>query len=466
MTIKSHYALVIIGAGPAGQAAAIIAANRGVNVAVFDEQPGPGGQIYRNIESIADDHAALLGKDYLYGKKLVHAFLSASIDYFPQSQIWSIDGNYTIGVTHCDNVHLIHAESVIIATGAMERPHPFPGWTLPGVMYAGACQILLKSSAIAPANAVVLAGSGPLLLLLATQYIKAGIRIKALLDTTPWENYFAALEHLPRAFRNHAYLLKGMQMQWQLIKKRTPVYYGVKHLSADGHDSLEVVSFYHRGQQHQLTTDNLIAHFGIIPHIWLSQSIGCKIRWDADQVCWKPVVDSWGNSSKQCFLIAGDSAGIDGAIAAEASGSLAGLEATFQLGRINQQTRDQVARPYLRQKQKERQIRPFLERLYRPPLETIQHIADSTLICRCEEITAGQIKQAINDQHTDSNALKFLLRCGMGPCQGRQCALPVAILSAACSNQSVSDTGHYRARPPIAPLSLAQLASLENKDAS
>lgn len=464
MTLKKHYDLVIIGAGPAGQAAAIAAAKHQVTVAVFDEQPGLGGQIYRNIESTPKERAVLLGKDYMHGKVLADAFRNANIEYYPNSQIWTLDGRYEIGVLHNQKNQIIQADTVILATGAMERPLPFPGWTLPGVMYAGAGQILLKSAGVAPVGPVVLVGSGPLLLLLATQYIKAGVEIKAVLDTTPWQNYLLALLNLPRALLNYAYLIKGFNFQWQLKKNHIPVFFGVKNFQAEGGEALESIAFAHKGQNKSLKADLLLTHFGVIPNVWLSQTAGCEHVWDARQFCWRPKLDIWGNSSKKGLLIAGDGAGIDGAKAAEASGKLASLEALLQLGAINQAQRDESASLHFQNKRKERHIRPFLERLFKIPDYLIKQVPDSTLLCRCEEISAQQIKTAITEEHSDSNAIKFLLRCGMGPCQGRQCALPVTTFSAACSRKKVPEIGHYRGRPPVSPLTLEQLAALENNN--
>ncbi|MEA2093939.1 MAG: FAD-dependent oxidoreductase, partial [Pseudomonadota bacterium] len=165
--MKDHYPLVIIGAGPAGLAAAVVATEHGLDVALLDEQPTPGGQIYRAMESIPAARAELLGTEYQRGRDLVSAFRDSGVEYFPDTQVWSLNHPREIGLLRGNTPAMITADQVLLANGAMERPVPFPGWTLPGVMNAGAGQILFKSHGIVPAAGVVLAGSGPLLLLLA-----------------------------------------------------------------------------------------------------------------------------------------------------------------------------------------------------------------------------------------------------------------------------------------------------------
>ena len=170
-----QYALVIIGGGPAGLAAAATAAQNSVECLLIDEQASPGGQIYRATKTIPQQRAKLLGPDYQYGRRLVEQFNNSGAGYLPSTTLWNLNRQREIGILRNGQAALMRAKHVIIASGAMERPVPFPGWTLPGVMTAGAGQILLKSSGLVPDEGVVLAGTGPLLLLLAWQYQQAGV---------------------------------------------------------------------------------------------------------------------------------------------------------------------------------------------------------------------------------------------------------------------------------------------------
>ena len=190
--MTKSYQLVVIGAGPGGLCAAIKAASLGLEVLLLDEQQSPGGQIYRGISQSPDDRSALLGADYQRGTDLVAAFSASEAQYWPQTTVWSLNSHREIGILRQGQASLIHAERVILASGAMERPVPFRGWTLPGVMNAGAAQILLKTAGVVPSKGTVIAGTGPLPLLVAWQYLRAGVAVKAVLEFSPGRNFWRA----------------------------------------------------------------------------------------------------------------------------------------------------------------------------------------------------------------------------------------------------------------------------------
>ena len=359
--MKDHYSLVIIGAGPAGLAAAVVAAEHGLSVALLDEQAAPGGQIYRAIESIPAERAELLGSEYQRGRELVSAFRDCGVDYFPNTQVWSLNYRREIGLLRDSTPGIITADQVLLAGGAMERPIPFPGWTLPGVMNAGAGQILMKAHGIVPANGVALAGLGPLLLLLAWQYLHAGVKMKAILDLTPVHNHLRALPQLPRALLAGHYLLKGMAYKKDLKRAGISTLHNVSRIDAKGKDQLESISFTHQGRQQTIEADLLLVHFGVIPHSHLSRSAGCRHNWDNSQQCWRPQRDDWGQSSIDGILIAGDGAAIGGARTAEHAGRLAALQVVHLLGRIDLHERDKLARNDRKWMREELHIRPFLE---------------------------------------------------------------------------------------------------------
>ena len=460
----AHHQLVIIGGGPAGLGAATSAANAGVECLLIDEQASPGGQVYRAIADIPHQRAKLLGPDYQYGRKLVENFNASKAIHQPSTTVWSLNAKLEIGILHNNQAALLSADRVIIATGAMERPVPFAGWTLPGVMTAGAGQILLKSAGIVPNNGVVVAGSGPLLLLLAWQYMHAGVTINAIVDLSPKGNYWTALPHFPRALLAYHYILKGLKYQLQLKKAGVPFYTGVTDLCAVGKESIEAVEFTYRGGRKTIETPLLMSHFGVIPDSHLSRSTGCHHYWDRSQLCWRPTIDQWSNSSIEGIAIIGDNAGIGGAVAAQHAGRLAGLEGAHLLGCISRKERDENAHQDRRCLAKDLHVRPFLEALFRPSPALLAEPENETLICRCEEITAGTIRQAIQGGHRDPNQIKFLTRCGMGPCQGRQCDNAISQLVAHELGNDIEQNESYRIRPPIRPLTIEQLANLHEAE--
>lgn len=457
---QSSVDFAVVGAGPAGLSAASMAAKYGAKVVVLDEQGSPGGQIYRKIEQQEKAHLSVLGPDYAAGFTLTDTFRRSDITYIPQARVWTMNGAGEIGVTHPDGSDMINVKKMIIASGAMERPVPFPGWTLPGVMNAGAGQVLFKAHQLVPSEDVVLAGSGPLLLLLAWQYLRAGIKIQALLDLTPMSNHFGALKHLPKALLAHRYLRKGLFYEWQLKRAGIKILRNITDLRAIGDSKLTAVQFTHKGQIKVLNTEHLLVHFGVIPVNHLSQVAGCSHHWHESQQCWRPDVDEWGLSSDANIYIAGDGAGIAGAKSAEFSGSLAALHGLSSLGQISETQRDNLASPVFIQQKREQRIRPFLEAYFRIPDSLLAVKEDQTIVCRCEEVSAATVRKAVKSGHQDNNQVKFLTRCGMGPCQGRQCSAPVSHIVANTLGTPIEEAGYYRARPPVNSLSLQELAAM------
>lgn len=461
--MSDRYPLVIIGAGPAGLCAATAAAERGVAALVLDEQPTPGGQIYRAADGANEARRQVLGPDYQRGSELIEAFRRSGAGYWPHTSVWSINERREIGILRQGRARVIRAERVILAGGALERPVPFVGWTLPGVMNAGAAQILLKSSGVVPRETVI-AGVGPLPLLVAWQYVRAGVHVKAVLELAPHSNLLRAAPHLLHAIRAGDYLRRGVGYLRELRRRRVPLFYGVEGLRATGEGRVEAVEFRHgafaRHRHRSVATETLLVSFGVIPHTDLSRAIGCEHDWDGNQQCWVPRVDLWGNTTVPGVAAVGDGAGISGARSAEHSGRLAALEAARALGLLSGEERDRRGAADLARMRVDLRVRPFLEALQRLPDGLLAVPDDTTVVCRCEEVTAGQIRQAVRDGHHDPNQVKSILRCGMGACQGRQCAPAIAHIVAGAAARPVQDFEPLRMRPPLRPLSIEQLATL------
>ena len=439
-------------------AAAQAALRHGADVAVIDEQPDPGGQIYRNVDSSPLVDVNLLGNDYVFGKQQVLAFRHSRLDYFAGASVWFLDKSGRVGIIYKDVHHVIEVARVIIATGAQERPMPFPGWHKPGVITAGAGQILLKSAALVPLQPPVLVGSGPLLLLLAWQYLRAGVGVQAIVDTTAKANRWRALRHLPRALSASDYLFKGLQLVASIKRARVPWYKQATDLRAEGDDRVERLRFNAAGKTHELDTGLVMLHQGVIPALHIAEAASCEMQWNEPQQCWQPRLDKWGESSQQGIFITGDGAAIGGARAAALSGQLAGLQSAFQLGLVEQAQRDRLARPIFNARQRHLAIRPFLDASYRVDAQTLIP-GDETLVCRCEEITAAEIRKVIALGCPGPNQAKAFVRCGMGPCQGRFCASTVENIFAAERAVSVDCISRFSARPPLKPVTLGQLAT-------
>jgi NADPH-dependent 2,4-dienoyl-CoA reductase/sulfur reductase-like enzyme len=331
-------------------------------------------------------------------------------------------------------------------------------------MTAGGAQTMLKASGLVPDGRVVLAGSGPLLYLLAAQFVAAGASISALLDTTPSANRGKALPHLP-AFLASPYLRKGLALLWK-TRRSLRIMRGVSTISAEGDGKLASVRFSKGGATETLACDLLLLHQGVVPNINLSNAAGCAQDWDETQLCFTPRLDAWLESSVPGIASAGDGAGIAGAESAALRGTLAALGAAFRLGRLDEAARDGSAGPVRAELARMARGRAFLDHLYQPAKALRIPPEDNTIVCRCEEVTAGMIRTAVAHGVTGPNQMKSFLRCGMGPCQSRQCGLTVTEMIAEARGLPPAEIGALRLRPPVKPITLAELASLPKTEAA
>jgi len=463
--VSTRWDAIVIGAGPGGMAGACVLAENGARVLVLDEQPAPGGQIYRAVENVAAqgaDALARLGADYAAGADLVARFRVSGSTFQPGSTVWQVAPERAVWVSCGGRSACLEADVILLATGAMERPVPVPGWTLPGVMTAGAVQILLKSAALVPSVPFVLAGSGPLPLLVAQQCIAAGAAPAAFLDTGSWQDAVAAVRYLPGALGETARrtLAKGLALHAALRRGGMKMFRGVHDIRIEGDDRAEAISFRVGRRQHRMPVALVALHEGVIPAQQITRAIGCAHAWDVGQRCFRPQIDDWGNSSVEGVLVAGDAAGIGGAAAAASAGRVAAFEALRRLGRIDAARRDALAATDRRAMKAERAVRPLLDRMFTPRREILCP-ADDVVVCRCEEVTAGALRQAVAQGCQGPNQAKSFLRCGMGPCQGRLCGPVVAEVIATARGQAVDATGYFRIRPPMKPVTLGEIAELE-----
>jgi NADPH-dependent 2,4-dienoyl-CoA reductase/sulfur reductase-like enzyme len=452
----------VIGAGPAGMAAATLAAELGLDTVLIDEQDAPGGQIYRGIERAPEalDRNSPLGADYLAGRPLAAGLRDSGATYWPGTTVWHVDPDGTLSLISAGGARTIRARRILIATGAIERPVPIPGWTLPRVMTAGAAQIMLKSAGLVSSGRVVLAGQGPLIWLVAAQLVRAGAPPALILETTSLANYHFAAHRLPAAlWPARRALAKGIGLIREVKRAGIPIVHRVTGLVARGRDHLETVAW--NGGETQ--ADLLLLHEGVIPNTQISLALQLEHRWDAAQLCWRPVVDEWGATALSTIAIAGDGGGITGADAAALTGRLAALDAASFLDKIIPADRDRRARPLRRALKREQAIRPFLDALYRPTPAVLVP-ADDVIACRCEEIAVGQIRRAARLGAQGPNQAKAFTRCGMGPCQGRICGPIVAAVMADTLGKPVAAIGTYRPRAPYKPITLGALAGFEHPE--
>jgi NADPH-dependent 2,4-dienoyl-CoA reductase/sulfur reductase-like enzyme len=440
--------LLILGAGPAGMAAAAEARAQGLSVLLLDENAGPGGQVHRAIE-----RRAAKDEQDRDGAALAASLRASGAELRFGATLWAIEPGGKAFWSEAGAARSATAGRILLAAGATERALPLPGWTLPGVMSIGAAQIALKTAGLRPEGRTWLVGQGPLLWLYAKQAIEAGGQLAGIADLShgvPPE----ALRHLPRALMAPGYLLQGLA--WQRVAKRA----GVPVIQA------ESVAIEGEGRAERLVLDGtahpadlVLLHDGVVPNTQVTRAIpGCAHEWDAVQRCWRPVLDEWGNSTTEGVMVAGDGGGIGGARAAALAGRIAALEAARALGHLSAERRDVAAAPWRRALARERAPRAFLDALF-PPRDPAL-IEDATLLCRCEEVSAGRLREAVTLGCLGANQAKSFTRAGMGPCQGRVCGPLVHGVIAAARGVDPAQVEPLRTRFPTKPLTLGELAAL------
>jgi len=437
-------------------AAAATTAEAGLSTLLLDENAGPGGQVWRAISSTPVTARDLLGADYWAGSDLVQTVQSSGAEIIQRATVWNLDRRLEVAISVGGLSSLVGARRVIIATGALERPFPIPGWTLPGVMTAGAAQTMLKSSGLVPDGRTVIAGQGPLLWLLAAQILRLGGRIDRILDTNDRRNLLAALPHAG-AFMTSPYFAKGLNMVRE-VRKKVPVVGGVSELAAAGNGKLASVTYAVGGRRETISAGLLLLHQGVAPSVNLAMAAGVEHRWDDRQLCWSPTLDRDGNTSIDGIAIAGDGAGIGGAEAAVVRGRIAASASVEALTPVTGATRASMKMLRIELARAERG-RAFLDTLFRPS-QQFRIPTGETIVCRCEEVTARDIMDSSANGAIDPNQLKAYRRVGMGLCQGRLCGLTVCELMARARGKSPQEMGYYRLRAPVKPITLAELAAL------
>lgn len=472
--LKPDADVIIVGAGPAGMAAAVELAAAGCSVIVFDLAPAPGGQIYRALEAnVADvsriaDLLSALGSSYTAGLKLIRRFRAASsIDYRGLTAVWEVRPDGTVGWLRGSEAGYVRGRHVLLANGAMERPTPFPGWTLPGVITAGAIQTLLKAGRLKPIGRIVLAGTGPLILLLADQMRRLDVKPALIARTSRLSDSMRAARRLrPRGLLPIA---KGLGWLARLRLANVKLVSGISRLEAEGSTKVETVSFSVGSRRSTYPCDLLVVHDGIVPSIDLAHGAGVALEWDSTNSSWRPKTTGDGATAavrpgattQPCKVrVSGDARQIGGAEAAIAHGKLA---AAAILADLNKGMLGAIQRAELAVK-KAADVRSFLNVAF-PPGLSADLPSDDTIVCRCEELTAGFLRVKIKAGARDMNQLRGETRCGMGPCQGRSCMITAARLIGESSALLVPvPSSSFRARPPVRPLPLGSLANLTGLD--
>lgn len=446
--------VIVVGAGPAGVRAAEALVRNGICPTVVDEAPRAGGQIYRRPPpGFTRGPRALYGFEAGKAVALHRAFddLIDKIDYYPRTLAWNAQDG--VLYTARDNqVIKLPFDALLLATGATDRMYPVPGWTKPGVYTLGGAQVALKYQGCAVGESVVFMGSSPLLYLVAYQYAKAGARVAAVLDSTPFrDKVSAAIPMLVGA----SHLTKGLYYMTALGARGIPIHHGVAPLAIEGGAHVEALRYRTAGGETRTIPCRAVAYgYGIKPEAQLAEIVGCGFRFDRTFRQWLPDVAHDGRARKGLYL-AGDGARIGGADAAEASGELAALTLLTDFGRSA--TNDRRADALRHRVARNLRFQAAQSEAFQPPIEAVRAIADDTLVCRCEAITAGEIRSVVGEplRGHEINRVKAFCRVGMGRCQGRFCGHSATEIVAATLGADIESVGRLRAAGPVKPVPFA-----------
>lgn len=446
--------VIVVGAGPAGVRAAAALVEAGLMPTVIDEASRSGGQIYRRQpENFTRSYEQLYGTEARKARTLHTCFdaLRHRIDYRPETLAWAVkDGRLHVqsGMT----AEALPYDALVLAPGATDRMMPIPGWTRPGCYSLGASQIALKAQACAIGEKVVFMGTGPLLYLVACQYMKAGNAPVAVLDTTPFHRQLRGLALMAA---RPGQLVKGARLIAALRAGGVRVVRGITPREVTG-DEAGVTGVRYAdaaGRTFHVECTAVGIGFHLRAESQLADLAGCVFAFDPAVRQWLPAIDAMGRSSVANVYLAGDGVRVLGADGAETSGKLAAQAVLADLGRPQPEDR---TRRLLRDMERHVRFARGVAQAFPWPHDKVAAIPDETLVCRCEAITAGELRAAVTAlEAPEVNRAKAFSRVGMGRCQGRFCGLASQEIVAAACRLPVERAGRLRGQAPVKPLPIA-----------
>ncbi|OEJ28572.1 FAD/NAD(P)-binding oxidoreductase [Streptomyces agglomeratus] len=478
---SDRFDLAVVGAGPAGLAAAVAAADLGLHVTLLDAGERPGGQYYRHPApglGAARPEALHHGWRLFAGRaaRLRKHERAGRVTYLASHHVWTVvrdaeaDGQGE-GKGEADGpggrwawrLHavvgpeeapaMVRASAVLLATGAYERQLPFPGWTLPGVIGAGGAQAMLKSGLVLPGRRVVVAGSGPLLLAVAGSLAAAGARVPAVVEAS---GYLAYARELPALVRNPGKLAQGAAFGAGLLRRSVRLLSRHAVTEAHGADRVRAVTVSRLdhdwrpvpGSGRRVPCDAVAVGHGLVPQLELATALGCAVRSCPDGT---PALDLDADqrTSVPGIWAAGEAGGIGGAELALVEGELAAASVAYELTATPRGRRTAL----VRRRERLRAFADAMAAAHRPGTGWTDWLDDDTDVCRCEEVPAARIREAVAELGArDARSVKLLTRAGMGWCQGRMCGPAVACLA---GGALLADR-----RPLSCPVPLKALAQL------
>lgn len=456
--MSTEHDLIVIGAGPAGASAAIEAATLGLSTVLIDEQADAGGQVHR-----APIPALNSAREHGAGNELRRALAASNVRCVFERRVWLVERGFRVACLGPDGAEEHRARALIVASGAQERHLPVPGWTLPGVIGLAAATILLKSEGVLPGRRVVVAGAGPLLLLVAAKILAGGGEVACIVDLASRGDWLRSWRDL--ASRPDL-VAQGAAWSARILTRGVP--YLSRHAlrRIEGTDAVArvVVGPVTAGREQTFDCDAVCYGMGLSPATDITRLLRATHRYDADAGGWQAVTGPDGATDVPLLYVCGDGAGLRGAAAAPLGGRIAALAAARDLGRVTPEAFQRRAAPLQPARARAARFGKAMAALMQPLPRLVEAITPETIVCRCEGLTRATLDAAIAAGATSLGGLKSATRCGMGPCGGRVCGDAAALLIAAATGRPVAEIDPMSVRPPLRPVPLDLLTGAFDYD--
>ncbi len=452
MIDNRKYDVIVIGAGPSGVSSAINCAKKGLKVLIVDLNSNTGGQIYRAPPKTYKNVSKKLEENEIQ-KNLSDEIKKYKIETAYNHTVWQVSPGFKVNAFNDTSTIEWQSKSLIIATGTYEKIIPFEGWTIPGIIGLAACTVILKAHHFIPSKKIILAGNGPLLMLVAYYIIKFGGKIDAIVDTSSkidWIKSTLSLMTNPKNFRD------GIKWVFKILLNRIPIYSNStieKAIEVDRGIKV-ILRNLKTGKTKNIISETIAIGHGLIPSTDITRLLRADHIYDEQKGGWIAKVDRFLRSSVSGVYLAGDGAGISGALAASDKGLLASSALLFDKKIITRNEFDHDTHKILKKLDKYDIFAKAISKLNSTPKKLIENIENGTVICRCEDITKAEILRAVDQGARDINQIKSWTRLGMGPCQGRTCQYSTSKIVAEYLNCEIDDLGYLAGRSPIRPVPL------------
>ena len=467
-TLKDKYDVIIVGSGFSGIVAASRLAEADLDILVVDENLHIGGQLLRKIPESLGENAAYHPD---YTKKIGYRFIESckrqKIQILNRTRVLGIypDNRILLEIEETSSKQLSF-ETILMATGARERFLPFKGWTLPGVVSTGLLQVMMKSNGVLPARNMVIGGSGLFLYAAAYEFLKNKGTLLGLYEQT---GMLGKIKMVPTLLGQVPKMVEGVRYMSKIVLSGVIPQFRRRVVEARGNGCLEEVVVARTdaeghpvvGSEKIIKADGLAVGYGFVPNIELPQLAGCPLEYLEERGGWVVKVDDQMRGNGDHVYCAGEPTGIGGAFKSITEGEIAALSILNRFGKVAAADFQTKLAKLIRERDHHLQFGKYFNSLYQVTPRMLLDVPDEVIVCRCEDIQMGELRQAVKDGYTTPSALKVAVRSGMGNCQGRTCGPVIYDLMSLLTGKPHEEAGAFSVRPPVKPATIGSMSQFE-----